>query len=113
MPTDASVGGARGGGSPFACGDKASLLARRLKLGAAQPLDQLDRAERASEASERERSKHYLDVPWLTEPRSWRWKMTYITSTGRTVMTTAAKSDPKSTEYPALDANRLIPWAST
>ena len=41
---------------------------------------------------------NYFIVPWVTEPASWRWKMTYITSTGKTVMITAANNEPKSTE---------------
>ena len=36
----------------------------------------------------------YFDVPWVTDPCSWRWKMAYTTSTGTTVITTAAKSRP-------------------
>ena len=39
----------------------------------------------------------YFMVPWVTDPASWRWKMTYMISTGTTVITTAANSDPKST----------------
>ena len=39
----------------------------------------------------------YLIVPWATDPRSWRWKMTYMISTGTTTIITAANSAPKST----------------
>ena len=36
----------------------------------------------------------YFDVPWETEPCSCRWKIAYTTSTGTTVMTTAANRRP-------------------
>ena len=53
---------------------------------------QLDRRD-----DELGRTPRYFIVPWVTDPASWRWKMTYITSTGTTVMITAANSEPKST----------------
>ena len=55
MPRYGSVGGAGGGGvRPLACGDKASLLARRYKLTAAQPLNELARTERAERSGANE-----------------------------------------------------------
>jgi len=41
--------------------------------------------------------KGQRNVPRDTDPSSRRWKITYTISTGTTVMTTAAKSAPKST----------------
>lgn len=39
---------------------------------------------------------HYFRAPAETEPCSWRWKMTYMISTGTIVITIAANSAPKS-----------------
>ena len=50
----------------------------------------------ASRMTERARPGQ-RNVPRDTDPSSRRWKITYTISTGTTVMTTAAKSAPKST----------------
>ena len=36
----------------------------------------------------------YFEVPCVTEPCSWRWKIEYTISTGTTVITTAANRRP-------------------
>src|SRR5690606_849090 len=55
----------------------------------------------------------HFNAPCETEVSRRFWKMTYTMSTGRIVITAAAKSAPKSTLNPACTANTCMPWVST